>query len=66
MEEIIYKPKDFGRMINRSVLTLQRWDRQGILPAHRSPTNRRYYTHQQYLDYLSGKFNQKNGKAEQD
>jgi len=25
-----------------SVNTLQKWGRKGILPAHRSPTNRRY------------------------
>jgi predicted site-specific integrase-resolvase len=30
---------------------LQKWDRKGILPAFRSPTNRRYYTHEQYLHY---------------
>jgi predicted site-specific integrase-resolvase len=30
---------------------LQKWDRKGILSAHRSPTNRRYYTHDQYLAY---------------
>src|SRR5262249_35801949 len=26
------------------------WDRDGILKAHRSITNRRYYTHDQYLE----------------
>ena len=49
--ENIYSPKQFGALIGKSVLTLQRWDRAGILPAHRSPTNRRYYTHDQYLEY---------------
>jgi len=48
----IYSPKQFGALIGKSVITLQRWDREGILPAHRSPTNRRYYTHDQYLAYL--------------
>ena len=38
-------------MIGKSVNTLQKWDRKGILPAFRSPTNRRYYTHEQYLAY---------------
>ncbi len=38
-------------MIGKSVITLQKWDRKGILHAHRSPTNRRYYTHDQYLQY---------------
>ncbi len=31
--------------------TLQKWDRKGILPAFRSLTNRRYYTHEHYLQY---------------
>jgi DNA-binding transcriptional MerR regulator len=51
MEDKIYSPQQFARMIGRSVNTLQRWDRKGILKAYRSPTNRRYYTHQQYLEY---------------
>jgi putative resolvase len=46
-----YSPKQFGQMIGRSVNTLQKWDRKGVLHAHRSPTNRRYYTHDQYLAY---------------
>jgi putative resolvase len=46
-----YSPKKFGQLIGRSVNTLQKWDRKGILIAHRSPTNRRYYTHDQYLTY---------------
>lgn len=44
----IFKPKEFGKMINRSVNTLQRWDRDGILKARRTPTNRRYYTMEDY------------------
>jgi putative resolvase len=46
-----YSPKQFGALIGKSVLTLQRWDKAGILPAQRTPTNRRYYTHDQYLEY---------------
>ncbi|GHO46154.1 IS607 family transposase [Ktedonospora formicarum] len=46
-----YSPKEFGQLIGRSVITLQTWDRKGILHAYRSPTNRRYYTHEQYLQY---------------
>jgi hypothetical protein len=30
--------------IGRTTNTLQNWDRKGILKAHRSPTNQRYYT----------------------
>jgi putative resolvase len=47
----MYSPKEFGQLIGKSVITLQKWDRKGILKAHRSPTNRRYYTHEQYLTY---------------
>ena len=47
----MYSPKEFGALIGKSVITLQKWDRKGILKAHRSPTNRRYYTHDQYLTY---------------
>lgn len=49
--EQTYSPGKFGKLIGRSVNTLQKWDRKGILPAYRSPTNRRYYTHEQYLQY---------------
>ena len=44
----IFKPQEFGKMIGRSVNTLQRWDRDGILKARRTPTNRRYYTIEDY------------------
>ncbi len=46
-----YSPQEFGKLIGRTTNTLQKWDRKGILKAHRSPTNRRYYTHDQYLQY---------------
>src|SRR6266446_7030484 len=49
--EHTYSPKQFGKLIGKSVNTLQKWDRKGILPAFRSPTNRRYYTHEQHLQY---------------
>ncbi len=51
----IYKPKEFGALIGRTTSTLQRWDREGRLKAHRTPTNRRYYTHDQYLEYIGQK-----------
>ena len=49
--EHTYSPKQFGKLIGKSVNTLQKWDRKGILSALRSPTNRRYYTREQYLQY---------------
>ena len=46
-----YKPKDFAELTGVSVKTLQRWDREGILEANRTPTDRRYYTYDQYLQF---------------
>lgn len=39
----IYNVTEFARLVGVTVKTLQRWDRQGILVAKRSPTNRRLY-----------------------
>ena len=46
-----YKPKDFAELLGVSVKTLQRWDRDGIIKANRTPTDRRYYTYDQYLQF---------------
>lgn len=46
-----YKPKDFAELLGVSVKTLQKWDRDGILKANRTPTDRRYYTYDQYLQF---------------
>lgn len=48
----IYKPKDFARLVARTTNTLQRWDRDGILKAHRTPTDRRFYTDDQLSEVL--------------
>jgi len=52
-----YKPKDFAELIGVSVKTLQRWDRENILKAFRTPTNRRYYTYDQYMQFKGGALN---------
>ena len=46
-----YKTQDFAELLGVSVTTLQRWDREGTLKANRTPTNRRYYTYDQYLQF---------------
>ena len=52
MKHIVsYKPKDFAELLGVSVKTLQRWDRDCILVAKRTPTDRRYYTYNQYLEF---------------
>lgn len=48
----ILKPKDMSQKIGVSVRTLQKWDKTGILKAYRTPTNRGYYTEEQYLQYI--------------
>lgn len=55
-----YKPKEFANLLNVSVKTLQRWDNEGILTAYRTPTDRRYYTHEQYLAYIGEISKEKN------
>ena len=56
-----YKPNEFAEMIGVSVKTLQRWDKDKKLIAFRSPTNRRYYTYNQYVEYM-GKIVQEKDK----
>lgn len=51
MTDTIYKPKEFAEKLGISVKTLQRWDNDGTLIANRTLGNRRYYTHNQYLEY---------------
>lgn len=46
------KLNEMAKRLGVSVKTLQRWDNDGTLVAHRSPKNRRYYTEEQYLDYI--------------
>lgn len=41
-----------AKKLNVTVRTLQRWDNEGKLLAKRSPTNRRYYTDDQLMQYL--------------
>lgn len=47
-----YKLGDFARLIGVHPKTLQRYDREGIIIAKRTDTNRRYYTYQQYVEYI--------------
>ena len=50
-----YSPREFGALVGKTTKTLQRWDRKGILKAHRSITARRYYTHDQYVQITGQK-----------
>ena len=54
-----YKPKEASQYIGRSISTLQRLDYSGKLKAHRTTTNRRYYTQGQLDAFLGKKSNTK-------
>ncbi len=52
----MYSPtRTFAQRVDRSVATLQRWDRDGVLKAKRTSTNRRYYTYDDYLAIIGQK-----------
>ena len=46
------KPKEMAKRLGITVQTLQNWDNNGKLKAYRTPTNRRYYTEDQYQTYI--------------
>jgi len=49
----MYNITQFSKLINYSVKTLQRWDRENILkPENRTKTNRRLYSHNQLLEFI--------------
>ena len=54
-----YSPQEFVSLVGKTTKTLQRWDREGILKAHRTITNRRYYVHSQYLEMVGQKANRR-------
>lgn len=48
----VYKTGQFAKLIGVHITTLQKWDRMGKLKAHRTPTNRRFYTEEQLKEFL--------------
>ena len=38
----VYKPGEFAKLIGVHIKTLQKWDKEGKLKAHRTPANRRF------------------------
>ena len=48
----LYKIHEMAEKLGVSIKTLQRWDNAGKLKAKRTPSNQRYYTEDQYLDYM--------------
>lgn len=54
-QENYYTLDEFAKLINVSKITLRRWDNNGKLVAHRTNGNARFYTRQDYLDFLKMK-----------
>ena len=50
----MYYITQFAKLLNYSVKTLQKWDRDGILkPQTRTKTNRRLYSHDQLIQFTN-------------
>ena len=49
----IIKPKEAAEFLNCHYDTLRRMERNGVLVAHRSPTNRRFYTLDQLQKFVN-------------
>ena len=47
-----YTTGEFAKKIGVCNRTLVRWDKAGVLVAHRTPMNHRYYTEEQLQKYL--------------
>lgn len=58
----ILKPKEMSGLLGISVKTLQRWDKEDKLTAYRNPSGRRYYTKEQYKEYMGIQKENKIGK----
>lgn len=52
-EQRFYSVSEFAKKIGVSASTLRRWDKDGVLKAVRSPSNRRVYLQEQLDDYMS-------------
>jgi putative resolvase len=61
--EKIYKSKEFAPMLGVSVISLQRWDNEDKLEAHRNPKGRGYYNETQYREYMGIPKENKVGKT---
>lgn len=55
-----YSVGEFANLVGLSVSTLQRWDREGVLVADRTPTNQRQYTQEHLRDFFGSTKERKN------
>ena len=53
----IYNITQAAKILGFKVKTLQKWDREGrLVPAYRTPTNRRVYTESQLRKYKNSDY----------
>lgn len=58
--ENTYNTTEAARKLGFKVKTLQKWDREGrLVPAYRTPTNRRVYTESQLNEFIGRQTEQK-------
>jgi len=57
-----YKIGEMAKLLGVTVRTLQKWDSNKTLVAHRTPTNRRYYTEEQVEQILHKSGSKQKGK----
>jgi predicted site-specific integrase-resolvase len=62
MAEKTYSTGKFGKLIGITTRTLQRWDDNQKLVAHRTATGRRFYTESQYREYMNLRLDDKHRK----
>ena len=55
-----YTTGEFAKKIGVCNRTLVRWDKAGLLVAHRTPTNRRFYTEEQLQKYYADNWDRVN------
>lgn len=53
----IYSLGRFAQLIGMSKKTVQRWDKEKKIIACRNPSGRRYYTEDQYINYIKANGN---------
>lgn len=52
----VIKPSVFAKKIGVSITTLRRWDNSGRLKAHRTLGGQRFYTSEDYDNYMEGAY----------
>ena len=52
MAEETFTLGEFAKLVGKSPRTVQRWDKAGLIVAHRTVTGRRFYTQDQYYQTM--------------